>query len=269
MDTRVLVVDDEPDAAALVGDFLRAEGLEAVEVTSAAEALRRAATERFDLAVLDIMMSYPSEGLDIARTLRSVSATRRLPILILSGADAAWGLRDQIDEMDLPCDRLLDKPVERGRLLAAVRELLEAPRIPERALVVEDDPGFADYLAEVLRGAGFEVAVAADAPSAEPLLAGVPFDVVTLDLELAHGSGAALYRRLRRDPRLSFVPVVVITGLPLDHPEVRSLGRDVTEDRHLPLPDAYLEKPVRPEALRQVLAGLAPRARGRTRPPTC
>jgi DNA-binding response OmpR family regulator len=81
----VLVVDDEPEIAALLRDFLEADGfrvLLAVDAEVAAVALRAAP----DCVLLDVMLPGAS-GFDLCRDIRSASD---VPVLFLSarGGDA-------------------------------------------------------------------------------------------------------------------------------------------------------------------------------------
>src|SRR5262245_38019455 len=81
-----------------------------------------------------------------------------------------------------------------------------------RVLVVEDSPTQAQELAFILEDAGLAVAVAADAEAGYALLRSQPFDAVLTDLVLPGESGFDLCRRVRADPQLRHLPVVVLTA---------------------------------------------------------
>ncbi|MCG6963570.1 MAG: response regulator [Acidobacteria bacterium] len=118
-----------------------------------------------------------------------------------------------------------------------------------RILVVEDDPSCADSLARVLESAGYEIEVAGDLAEARAALSrGMP-DLITLDLELGKDSGANLLVDLRSNPQHRAVPVLLISGVPFDHEEVRKLVRAFGVEESLLLPEAGLQKPVRPDRL--------------------
>ena len=121
--------------------------------------------------------------------------------------------------------------------------------IRRRILVVEDDSTCADSLAKVLSSAGYDIEVASDLAEARASLArGVP-DLITLDLELGRDSGANLLVELRSAPQHRAIPVVLISGVPFDHEEVKKLIRAFGIDDSLPLPEAGLQKPVMPARL--------------------
>ena len=81
-----------------------------------------------------------------------------------------------------------------------------------RVLVVEDSPTQAQQLALILEDAGFEVEIAPDAERGFARLAHDRFDLVLSDLLLPGDSGFDLCRRIKADPHLRGIPVVVCTS---------------------------------------------------------
>ena len=68
----VLVVDDEPEFAEAVAELLDGSGFDARSCSDPEEALKRAGSERFEVALLDIGMPGMS-GFDLAERIRSTS----------------------------------------------------------------------------------------------------------------------------------------------------------------------------------------------------
>jgi CheY-like chemotaxis protein len=84
---------------------------------------------------------------------------------------------------------------------------------PPRILVVDDNEALRDNLAEALGLEGYSVVCAADGVGALRLLADEPPPgVVLLDLLMPGMDGRELLERIREDPRLSAVRVVLTTG---------------------------------------------------------
>ena len=81
-----------------------------------------------------------------------------------------------------------------------------------RVLIVEDSPTQAQQLALILEDARFEVAIAPDAERGFEHLANDQFDLVLSDLLLPGDSGFDLCKRIKADPRLRRIPVVVCTS---------------------------------------------------------
>lgn len=80
------------------------------------------------------------------------------------------------------------------------------------AFVIEDDADIAGFLAEALRGAGFDVEVSADGRRALQRLAEIRPDVIVLDLNLPHVSGETILRFIRADERLARIRVILTTA---------------------------------------------------------
>jgi signal transduction histidine kinase len=81
-----------------------------------------------------------------------------------------------------------------------------------RVLVVEDSPTQAQQLALLLEDAGFTAEIAPDAETGFERLRSEPFDAVLSDLMLPGDSGFDLCRRVKADPALRQMPVVVLTS---------------------------------------------------------
>ncbi len=113
-------------------------------------------------------------------------------------------------------------------------------------LLVEDDGAIRRYLEVILHRAGFKVISASDGLQGmkAALISGV--DAVVTDAVMPHLNGYELCRFLRRHPKLSRVPVVLLSGLEHQAPEVADADNA----------DVYLSKPVRPEELTDNLTRL-------------
>ena len=80
----VLVVDDNRDAADSLAVYLKARGCHVRVAYDGAAALRMAAAEPPDCAVLDLGMPK-MDGFDLARQFRAGPATRDVPLVTLTG----------------------------------------------------------------------------------------------------------------------------------------------------------------------------------------
>ena len=113
---KVLLVDDEDDIRTIGQVSLsRVGGWQTVLASSGADALTKAAAERPDLILLDVMMPR-LDGLEATRALRA--AGNDVPILVLTARDA---VSDRVDGLDAGADDYLTKPFALDELLA--REL--------------------------------------------------------------------------------------------------------------------------------------------------
>ena len=81
-------------------------------------------------------------------------------------------------------------------------------------LVVEDEPALAEVLEVILRGAGFEVAIAFDGNHALARLEEKRPDLVLSDLMMPFVGGAELARRIHEHEALAHVPVILMSAAP-------------------------------------------------------
>ena len=119
--SRILLVEDDPRLAALVGEYLGEAGYHVSVAETGAAGLERAAREAFDALVLDLMLP-DMDGLEVCRRLRSVSP---LPILMLTARGDAM---DRVIGLEMGADDYLPKPFEPRELLARLRAILRRGR---------------------------------------------------------------------------------------------------------------------------------------------
>ena len=110
--TTILIIEDDPEIAALERDYLQMAGFEAVLVDNGIDGL--ANTKTADLVILDIMLPG-MDGFEVLKRLREVSD---IPVILLSarGEDI-----DKIRGLGLGADDYMQKPFSPGELLARVR----------------------------------------------------------------------------------------------------------------------------------------------------
>jgi CheY-like chemotaxis protein len=113
----------------------------------------------------------------------------------------------------------------------------------KKILVVDDEPDVVTYLSTVLSDAGYEAVPAYNGDEAlRKVAAGRP-DLITLDITMPEMTGVKAYRKLKEDPDLRKIPVVIVTGVTHD------FKRFISTREQVPAPEGYLEKPVKPEDL--------------------
>jgi CheY-like chemotaxis protein len=119
----ILLVDDDAVFVEAVSAVL--ESRYTIKTASnGAKALENVAQEHPDLIILDVMMDYISEGFDVARTLRQDSATKAIPIIMLTGVDQMYDYRMEVEASFVPCERYMEKPVAPEKLLTEVKSLI-------------------------------------------------------------------------------------------------------------------------------------------------
>jgi len=116
---RVLVVDDDPDMAALLARMLAKEGMIADTVHDGDAALVHAMSSPPDLILLDVMLPGMS-GFDICERLKADEITALIPIILVTSLEDS---RSRVRGIEAGADDFLSKPVKMEELLARMRTL--------------------------------------------------------------------------------------------------------------------------------------------------
>lgn len=91
-------------------------------------------------------------------------------------------------------------------------------------LVVDDDPPILLLMRSLLNQYGFEVAQAGSGRQAIDEARRRTPDLILLDRNMPGMSGDEVLRELRAEPSLTPVPVLILSGEPMEPDEIRSLG---------------------------------------------
>lgn len=134
MRARVLVVDDDPALAEMLGIVLRSEGFLPSFVADGERALTAFREARPDIVLLDLMLPGMS-GLEVLRTMRAEAIDT--PVVILS---AKGGEVDRVVGLKVGADDYIPKPFSRPELLARVESVLRRQRRSDAA----DEERFAE-----------------------------------------------------------------------------------------------------------------------------
>jgi len=127
--------------------------------------------------------------------------------------------------------------------------MAQSPADPKRArqpliLVVDDNDGNREMVADYLRAKGYGVeAVSSGAEALDSLATGLPA-VILLDIQMPDLNGLEVIRRIRAEPGSASIPIIALTALamPGDQERILQAGADI-----------YLSKPVRLSHLAQTI----------------
>lgn len=143
---RLLVVEDEPKLAAVVRRGLEEHGYAVDMAQDGLDALAMAASEPYDLIILDVMLPG-KDGLSICRELRT--ARRNMPVLMLTARDT---VDDRVAGLDAGADDYLVKPFAFRELLARVRALLRRESLSRETVLRVGDLELDTVSHQVRRG---------------------------------------------------------------------------------------------------------------------
>ena len=156
---RILVVEDEPDIAALIGYQLTRAGFRVETTLNGVEALRTVARDIPDLIVLDRMLPGIS-GDEVLSRLKDDPETQGVPVLVLT---AKKEREERIAGLELGADDYLTKPFSPRELVLRVQAILrrtqEPGRVSSGSQVVRVGPIHMDVSAMQVSVAGEDVSL--------------------------------------------------------------------------------------------------------------
>jgi CheY-like chemotaxis protein len=117
---RVLLVDDDPDLAKLIGTFFRLEGIEVRVAASRAEIMAAFRASLPDLVLLDVELP-DANGFDVLARMRQHAVLKTMPVIMLT----AEATREAVLRgLQSRADGYITKPFEPHSVVTAVREVL-------------------------------------------------------------------------------------------------------------------------------------------------
>jgi two-component system cell cycle response regulator len=232
---RVLVVDDVHANLKLLEARLNAEYFEVVTATSGREALETCERNQCDIVLLDVMMPG-MDGFEVARRLKSSSATHHIPIVMVTALDQP---SDRVRGLEAGADDFLTKPVSDLALIARVRSLVRLKMVTDelrmravtsseigvadsafdatndglnaRILVVDERKSSLDRIDQAL---GWQHTVECEMDPQEAILRAAEgnYDLLMISLDFRNFDGLRLVGQLRSLERTRHVPILLVTN---------------------------------------------------------
>ncbi|PYI86610.1 MAG: DNA-binding response regulator [Verrucomicrobia bacterium] len=116
----ILIIEDESDVADLLTLNLRKAGFRISTAADGASGLQKARDDRPDFIVLDLMLPKMS-GLEVCRILKSDTATRHIPILMLTAKAEEI---DRIVGLEFGADDYVTKPFSPREVVLRIKAIL-------------------------------------------------------------------------------------------------------------------------------------------------
>ncbi|MCG3126325.1 MAG: Sensor histidine kinase RcsC [Phycisphaerae bacterium] len=214
----ILIVDDDTGTRELIERFLQREGYRVLTATDGPAALHTAREQRPSAITLDVLMPG-MDGWAVLRELKADPAVADIPVIMVSMVD------DRSIGYALGAADYLTKPIDRERLLAAIRRHRVAPT--SDVLIVEDEPQAREMLRRTLERDGWRVTEAENGRTALEKLDGSDPAVIVLDLMMPEMDGFEFVMQLRREPTRRRTPIIVVTAKDLTEDDRRRLHGNV------------------------------------------
>ena len=123
----------------------------------------------------------------------------------------------------------------------------------KKVLIVDDDSDIITFVVTVLEENGYTPLIAKNGEEGLNKVKQDNPDLVILDVLMPKQSGIKMYRELKTDESMKGIPVVILSGI-AKRTFLRS-QEALTEfgGQNVPEPEAYIEKPVEPEELAEII----------------
>lgn len=216
----ILVVDNDPASRELLVSYLTGEIFQTESASASEEGLKKARELQPDAVTLDILAQDKSSWATFS-DLKTNPTTAHIPIIVISAAD------DKNVGYTQGAAERLGKPVSRETLMNALIKHLPASKTGGPAvLVVENNPEVLRAITKTLEAGGYSALVARNGKEAQDILWLVRVDAALLNLSMPEMDGFELFRRVKQNPRLRDIPVLVFVRSSMTDSESEFLKRE-------------------------------------------
>lgn len=262
---RALIADDNATSLAALDRLASSYGMEIETVAGGADAVRhlRSAADNdrpIDLLILDAAMPG-FDGWAVLQAARQDARWAACPVVMVLPADAT----DPPAAANSPRVTCISKPLKESEFVEAVTAVLgsiteyegraECPdnpsgRRPLKVLLAEDSPVNQEVAVGLLQLDGHSVVIARSGREAVAAVEREDFDVVLMDLEMPEMDGFAAAKAIRagRSATGREVPIIALSAHAVTGFRERCFAAGM---------NGYLNKPIRPEELEEVLSRFA------------
>ena len=262
-DRRVLIIDDNPHARAVLSSMLASLTFVADEAASGEEGINMVlqatdAAAPYEIVFIDWQMPGLN-GIETGRRILSMSDSKPLPHLVMVTAYGREEVMKQAEENGF--DNVLIKPVTSSVLfdtavmvLDSDREATEFVRAEQsfdvqdltgcRVLLVEDNEINQEVAIGQLEDAGIVVDLAENGEIATRMVGDNEYHAVLMDMQMPVMDGIEATRIIRSSPRFQALPIIAMTANAMAADRERCLEAGMND--HIP-------KPIDPEELFRVL----------------
>ncbi|MDH5387577.1 MAG: response regulator [Gammaproteobacteria bacterium] len=191
----ILIVEDDPDIAALIKRMLAESGYNSDIAYDANEARQRLRENAGQYKAITLDLALPGEdGISFLESLRREASTHDIPVVVVSvkADEAKRGLKGTaVGVIDW-----LQKPIDQNRLIESVKQAATHGQLP-RVLHVEDDADVHQVVSAMVRD-HCELTWTTTLAASKEAVASDSFDLVLLDIGLPDGSGLDLLETIEQ-----------------------------------------------------------------------
>lgn len=234
----IYLCDDEPEQVDHLIHHLRCFGHEVIHFIDTKIFFNAVLTRRPDAVIMDV--HFPQGQTAGTETLTSLNklTEKQLPAIVLSAHD---NFHSRLSAVRAGCGGYFTKPVKPLDLMLAVDELTApAAEEPLKVLIVDDEPESAAYHALLLEDAGMIAQQVHHPADTLNVLERFSPDLLLIDVYMPVCSGEELATIIRQQPEHLSLPIIYLSSETDTQKQRSAMAAGV---------EAFLTKPVEPEAL--------------------
>jgi CheY-like chemotaxis protein/signal transduction histidine kinase len=218
-DRVVLIIENDANFAKILLDMARDKGFRGLVGLEGEAGLELAHAFEPDAITLDIDMPG-MDGWEVLDRLKHHPDTRHIPVHIITG------INGRTEGLKAGAIAYVEKPVTKEALddsFARISQFIDQQ--VKRLLVVEDDETQRRSMVDLIAHEDVEITAVGSAEEALRELAQRRYDCMVLDLGLSDVNGFELLERVKADPALRDLPIIIYTGKDLSSQEETQLRR--------------------------------------------
>jgi two-component system sensor histidine kinase/response regulator len=229
---KILIIEDDAFLGDALTQKLKNEGFEAVLVRDGLEGFEAIKSAKPDLILLDIILPKMN-GYEILEAKQKDSSIAGIPVIIVSNSGQpveinralALGVKDYLVKAQFDPEEVLvkvraqfSKPKEPSTpvqsLEGAMNQKAGAVNLEGKKIVwVEDDQFLNDIIARKLATTKCVFFHASEGEEALKIISREMPDIVMLDIVLSGMDGFEILRRIKSDPKVQHIPVILLSNL--------------------------------------------------------
>lgn len=230
MDKKILIIEDDVFLGDVLLRKLQNEGYKSELIRDGGEGLKKIESEKPDLILLDIILPTMN-GYEILEAKNKNPAVKSIPVIIISNSGQpveinrvlALGVKDYLVKAQFDPDEVLvkvrqqlrssDVPTDIGLSAMPANEGGAQVLGGKKIMWVEDDIFLSEIIARKLGNQGCKLIHAAEGEQALSVVEKEMPDVILLDILLSGIDGFEILRRLKANPAVKDIPVILLSNL--------------------------------------------------------
>lgn len=218
-DKVVLIIEDDEVFANVLLDFVRTRGYKGIAVSQGSAGISYARHYTPDAILLDLNLPV-MDGIQVLKQIKNDPDLRHIPVQIISGYN------QRKEGMELGAFDYVNKPITTETLQQSFDKIESfISRKLKKLLIIEDNELQNKAIRELIGNGDVKSYSAYSGAEAYEMLNREAFDCAIVDLGLPDMSGFTLLEKIKANPKLNKIPLVVYTGRDLSRDEASRLTK--------------------------------------------